>query len=95
MEARRPLRVDVFKVFQELLLEPREGGASLGVKQVARTATVVIRSTETQDGNSKLPSLLEEVGPVVFELLAGDGKPDLYWLRHLQQVIDVPMRSGG
>ncbi len=31
---------------------------------------------------------------MVLKLLVGDGIPDLYRLSHLQQVIDMPVRSG-
>ncbi len=78
-----------------LLSKPRKGGSTLGVKQMARTAAVIIRGTETRDRNSKLRSPLQEIGPVVFKLLLGDGVPDLYRLSHLQQVIDMPMRRRG
>jgi len=87
--------MDVLKPFMKLLSEPPKSGAALGLKQVARTAAVVIRGTETRDGNSKLVSLLEKAGPVVFEFLADYRVPDLNGLCDLQQVIDVPMRSGG
>ncbi len=87
--------MDVLKPFLKLLSEPPKIGASLGIKQVAGTAAVVIRGTETRDGNSKLVSLLEDGCPVVFELLVGDAVPDLNGLCYLQPVIDVPVRSSG
>ena len=53
---------------------------------------LVIRGTETRNRNAKLRGFLQEVGPVVFELLSGRGEPDLNGFGHLEQVIYMPMR---
>ena len=84
--------------FQKMLPTVSRNGHVYGIaaKVAALFGSDRFNSRGVEFGDrTALSSLLEEVGPVVFELLAGDGKPDLYGLRHLQQVIDVPMRSGG
>ncbi len=87
-------RVNILKSFKELLSKPPKGRASFGVKQVARTAAVVIRGTESGNWNAKLWSFLQEVGPVVLEFLGSGGIPDLAGFSHLKQVIYMPVRSG-
>jgi hypothetical protein len=78
--------VDALESLQQLFAKPLKFGASLGVKQVAGTAAVVIRRAETGNGNAKLRSLLQEFGPVVLELLVCGRVPDLDGFSGLKQM---------
>jgi len=75
----------------KLLSKPRKSGASLRVKQVARTAAAVIRGAETRNRNTRLRGRLQQIGPVVLELVVCGGVPDLDGLSHLKH----PSRPAG
>src|ERR1044071_3899401 len=62
---------------------------------MARTAAVVIRGAETGDGDAEIERILQNVSPVVFQPLTCRCEPDLDRFSHLQQVINMPMRSSG
>src|SRR5512140_1327510 len=85
----------MLKPFLNLFPKPPKGWASLGIKQVACAAAVVIRGAETGNRYAKLRGFFQEVGPVVLEFLGGSGIPDFYRLSHLQEVIYMPMRRSG
>ena len=87
--------MDILKPLLKLLSKPREGGTAFAIKQMARSAPVVIGGTETRNWNAKLGSVIQEFSPVVFELLVCGAVPDFYGSCYLKQVIYMLMRSGG
>src|SRR5690349_9218626 len=61
---------------------------------MARATSMVVRAAESVDRNAKMRRIVQQGGPTMFEFLFFRAKPNLVWLGHGDQIVDMPMRCG-
>jgi len=79
---------------KNLLLEPAERWRAFRVKEMARTAPVIIGRAEPTDGRSKLLGRFKELHPIGLQFGVIHCEPDLRGLSASKQVINVPVGFG-